>query len=173
LRAHRHDAGDEIVDEAEAAGLRAGALDGEREPTGGGVLRRQHMQAHRELRDHVLEPHVGSIDVVRAEDQHAIEEFAPVVDRHDLADELARPVRIARVERIGHRERGALVGRDFRRRLIDLGARSEQQGADAVPPAGIDHVDHPTHADVEHELRRRVEEFGAVDEGEVVHLVRA
>ena len=131
------------------------------------------LQAQRELRDHVLEPHVGAIDVVRAEDQHALEEFAAEIDRHDLADELAGAVGIARVERIGHGERGGLVGRDFRRGLINLRARGQQQGADAVAAAGVDHVDHPAHADVEHEFRRRVEEFGAVDEGEVVHLVHA
>jgi hypothetical protein len=42
-----------------------------------------------------------------------------------------------------------------------------------VAAAGVDDVDHPAHADVEHELRRRVEEFGAVDEGEVMHLIHA
>ena len=150
----------------------AGALDGEREPTGG-LPRRQRLQAQRELRDHVLEPHVGTIDVVRAEDQHAIEEFAAEIDRHDLADELAGAIGIARVERIGHGERGGLVGRDFRRGLIDLRARGQQQDADAVAAAGVDHVDHPAHADVEHEFRRRVEEFGAVDEGEVVYFLHA
>ena len=52
----------------------AGALDGEAQPTGR-LLGRQSTEAQRELRDHVLEPHVGTIDVVRAEDQHALEDI--------------------------------------------------------------------------------------------------
>ena len=39
--------------------------------------------------------------------------------------------------------------------------------------AGIDHVHHALHADIEHELRLAVEEFRAVDVGEVMHLVHA
>ena len=40
-------------------------------------------------------------------------------------------------------------------------------------PAGIDDVDDALDADVEHEIGRAVEEFGAVDEGEMMHLVDA
>ena len=108
----------------------------------GGCLLAARVEAQRELRDHVLEAHVGAVDVVRAEDQHALEIFAAEIDRHQLADQLAAAVGIARVERIGDRQRRALVGRDFRRRLIDLGARGEHQRADAVLAAGVDDVDH-------------------------------
>ena len=47
LVAHHHDAGDEIVDEAEAAGLRAGALDLEAQPTGRLLLPPAHAGAAR------------------------------------------------------------------------------------------------------------------------------
>ena len=61
----------------------------------------------------------------------------------------------------------------LRRRLVDLGARGEHELADAVLAAGVDHVDHAAHADVEHQVGLGVEEFGAVDEGEVMHFVHA
>ena len=42
-----------------------------------------------------------------------------------------------------------------------------------MAPAGVDHVDHALDADIEHEFGRAVEGRGAVDEGEVMHLVDA
>src|SRR5262245_62967840 len=42
-----------------------------------------------------------------------------------------------------------------------------------MPPAAVDDVDDALNADVEHEVGRAVECRGAVDEGEVVHLVDA
>src|SRR5260221_14544009 len=45
--------------------------------------------------------------------------------------------------------------------------------ADAGGVAGIDDVNHALDADVEHKLGGAVEEFGAVDEGEMMHLVHA
>ena len=121
----------------------------------------------------MLEAHVRAVDVVRPENQHAVEELAAVVDRHQLADDLAAAVGIARIGRVGHDERRALVGRHLRRRLIDLRARGENEAAHIRGAAGVEHIDHALDADVEHQLRRAVEEFGAVDEGEMVDLVDA
>ncbi len=42
-----------------------------------------------------------------------------------------------------------------------------------MAPAGVDDVDDALDADVEHEIGRAVERRGAVDEGEVMHLVDA
>ena len=39
--------------------------------------------------------------------------------------------------------------------------------------AGVDDIDHPAYADVENEVGLAVEEFRAVDEGEVMHFVHA
>src|SRR3972149_107369 len=39
--------------------------------------------------------------------------------------------------------------------------------------AGVDHIDNAFHADIEHQLRRAVKELGAVDIGEMMHLVDA
>ena len=77
-------------------------------------------QAHRELRDDVLEAHVGPIDVVRPKDQRALEMLAAVVDHHHLADDLAGAVGEPRIVRIGHDERRVFGGRDMRRRLVCL-----------------------------------------------------
>ena len=125
----------------------------------------------RELRYHVLPSHVGSVDIVRAENEHALEIFAAEIDRHHFADQLAGAIGVTRVQRVGHHQRRALVGRHFGRRLIDLGARRENSVADAVLAAGVDHIDHAAHADIEHQVGLAVEKFRAVDEGEVMHLV--
>src|SRR5262249_60502444 len=79
----------------------------------------------------------------------------------------------ARVERIGNDERRALVGRHARGRLVDLRARGEDQPPYPALPAGVDDIDDALDADVEHEIGGAVEGRGAVDEGEVVHLVDA
>ena len=39
--------------------------------------------------------------------------------------------------------------------------------------AGVDDIDHAAHADIEHQIGLAVEEFRAVDEGEVMDLVHA
>src|SRR6516164_6948190 len=66
-----------------------------------------------------------------------------------------------------------LVGGHARRRLVNLGARSEDQASDAVVAAAVDDVDDALDADVEHEVGRAVERRRAVDEGEMMHLVDA
>ena len=172
LVAHHHDAGDKIVDEAEAARFLAGALDIELQ-VAARLLRPEFMHAQRELRNDMLEAHVGAVDIVRPEDQHALEIFAAVIDRHQLTDQLAAAVGVARIERIGDRQRGALVGRHLWRCLIDFGRRCENKLADVMFAAGVDDVDHAAHANIEHKLGLAVEKFGAVDEGEMVHLVHA
>ena len=110
---------------------------------------------------------------MRAEDQHAVEKFAAEIDRHDFADQLAGAVGITGVQDIRHHQRGVLSRGDMRRRLIDLGRGSENEIADGVLAAGVDHIDHAAHADVEHQFGRAVEKFSAVDEGQVMHLVHA
>ena len=105
LGAHHHDAADQIVDVAEAAGLAAVALESRTAACRLGCCAATRLQAQRELRDDVLPAHVGAVDVVRPEDQHAVEELAAVVDRHQLADDLAAAVGIARIGRIGHDQR--------------------------------------------------------------------
>ena len=39
--------------------------------------------------------------------------------------------------------------------------------------AGVDDIDHPAHADIENKIGLAVEEFRAVDEGEVMDFVHA
>lgn len=39
--------------------------------------------------------------------------------------------------------------------------------------AGVDDIDHPAHADIENEIGLAIEEFRAVDEGEVMDFVDA
>ena len=134
---------------------------------------REPVQAQRELRDDVLPAHVRAVDIVRAENENALEVLAAEIDRHQLADQLAAAVGIARVEHVGHEQRRVLGGRDLGRRLVDLRRGGEHQRADIVLAAGVDHIDHAAHADVEHQLGLRIEKFGAVDEGEVMHLVHA
>ena len=102
LLAHDHHAGHQIVDVAEAARLLAAALDRERQHAVSDAARDGVLQAQRELRNDVLEAHVRAVDVVRPEDQHALELLAAVVDRHQLADDLAAAVGKPRVERIGN-----------------------------------------------------------------------
>ena len=70
--AHDHDAVGEVVDMAEAARLAAVALNFERDAT---VRPRPDrvMEPPAELRDDVLEAHVGAVHVVRPEDQHALQ----------------------------------------------------------------------------------------------------
>ena len=41
----------------------------------GRLLLCRGVQAQRELRDHVLPSHVGTVDIVRTEDQHALEDI--------------------------------------------------------------------------------------------------
>ena len=127
--AHHHDAAHQIVDMTEAPGLAAVALDLERN-LAARVLRRRFLQAQRELRHDMLEAHVRTVDIVRPEDQHAVEELAAVVDRHQFADDFAAAIGIARIGRIRHDQRRRLVGRHLGRRLIDLGTRGEDQVAD-------------------------------------------
>src|SRR5262249_1493750 len=172
LRAHEHHALHQIVDVAEAARLGAAALDPERN-----CARRlgfhRPFQPHGELRDDVIEAHVGPVDIVRPEDQHPLEMLAAVVDDHHLADDLAGAIGEARVVRIGNHERGALVGGHARRRLVTLRARSEDQASDTLAAAAVDDVDDALDADVEHEIGRAVERCRAVDEGKVMHLIDA
>jgi hypothetical protein len=99
--------------------------------------------------------------------------LAAVIDRHDLADDLAGPIREARVERIRDHQRRSLVGRHARRQLIDFRTRGEHQRADALALTGVDDVDDTLHADVEHQIGRPVEDGSAVDVGEVMHLLDA
>src|SRR5215475_454258 len=172
LPSHDHHALHQIVHVAEAARLGAAALDQERNRAAW-VFFHCSLQTHGELRDDVIEAHVGPVDVVRAEDQHPFEMLAAVVDDHHLADDLAGAIGKARVVRIGNHERGALVGRHARRRLIDLRARGQDQASNAIVPAAVDDVDDALDADVEHEIGRTVERRRAVDEREVMHLVDA
>jgi hypothetical protein len=130
-------------------------------------------QAHGELRDHVVESHIGPIDIVRPKDQHPFEMLAAVIDDHHFADDLAGAVGQARIERIGNHERCAFVGRHAWRRLIDFRARGENELSNAVTPAGIDDVDDALHTNVEHEIGRAVERRRTVHEGEMMHLVDA
>ena len=117
--------------------------------------------------------HVGPVDIVRAEDEHALEILAAEIDRHHFADQLAGAVGIARVGDVRYGERRAFVGRHLRRRLVNFGARGEHEPADAVLAGGVDYVEHAAHADIEHKIGLGVEEFRAVDEGEMVHFVDA
>ena len=167
---HHQDAGDEVVDEAEAARFLPAPLDFEPDRAGRLFLC-CGVEAQGELGYHVLPSHIGPVDIVRAENEHALEIFAAEIYRHQLADQLAAAIGIARVQRVGDGEGCALVGRDFRRRLIDLGARRENEVADAILAASIDYIDHPAHADVEHQVGLAIKEFRAIDEGEMMHLV--
>ena len=74
---------------AETARLRAVALisTGCARPVAPGRV----MEPPAELRDDVLEAHVGAVDVVRPEDQDALEILAAVIDRHQLAQILPPP----------------------------------------------------------------------------------
>ena len=97
----------------------------------------QAAQAQRELRDDVLPAHVGAIDVVRAENEHTVEQSAAIVHREQLADDLAASVRVARVEHVGHHERRRLVSRHDRRRLVHLGARHQHELAHLLGQGGV------------------------------------
>ncbi len=81
---------DEIVDEHERARLCAGALNGKVDRID--VRIRQALHANDELGDHVLPSHVGPVDVVRADDDDALQVPPPVVDGHQLVDDLAARV---------------------------------------------------------------------------------
>src|SRR5262249_17315287 len=172
LLAHDHHALHQIIDVAEAARLGATALDGKWD-CAARMLAHRPLQAKGELRNNVIEAHIGAIDVVRPEDEHAFEMLAAVVDDHQLADDLAAAIGKARVERIGNDERYALVGRHAGGRLIDLRARGEDQPPYAMAAAAVDDVDDTLDADVEHEIGSAVERRRAVDEGEMMHLVDA
>src|SRR5215475_9570250 len=172
LASHDHHALYQIVHVAEAARLGAAALDRERNRAAC-VFFHRSLQTHGELRDDVIEAHVGPVDIMRAEDQHPFEMLAAVVDDHHLADDLAGAIGEARIVRIGNHERSTLVGRHAGGRLVDLRARSKDQAPDAMVTATVDDVDDALDADVEHEIGRAVEGCRAVDEGEVMHLVDA
>src|SRR5262249_60205505 len=72
LPSYDHHALHQIVDVAEAARLGAAALDRERNRAAC-VFFHRSLQTHGELRGDVIEPHVGPVDIVRAEDQHPFE----------------------------------------------------------------------------------------------------
>ena len=67
-----------IIDMAEAARLRAAALNGKTQASLRMLLRKRP-QAQRKLRQHVLEAHVRSIDVVRPIDANTLEVPAAVM----------------------------------------------------------------------------------------------
>src|SRR6185312_12794794 len=52
-------------------------------------------------------------------------------------------------------------------------ARGQHQCADIPVAACIDDIDHAAHADIQHQIRLRVEKLSAVDESKMVDLVDA
>src|SRR5208282_280409 len=154
------------------ASLVTAALNGEGNRARG-MFRGGALHAKRELRHYVFPSHIRAINVVRTEDQDALKITAAKIDRHDFADDLGSAIGIARVHRIGYDQRHIFAGRNLLRRLIDLCARSEDKPANAVSAAGVDHVDYALDPDLEHQVRGAIEEFGTIDEGEMMHLVNA
>src|SRR5204863_1408259 len=77
--AHDHHPRDEIIDVTEAARLFSAPLDRKGERAG---CRAGLSQPHRELRNDVIETHVRAIDIMRTEDQHALEMLPAMVDGH-------------------------------------------------------------------------------------------
>ena len=121
----------------------------------------------------MLAAHVGTKHIVRPNNGHAIEAGAAEVDRQQLAGQFAAAVGVARIEHIGHHERHRLGRGHERRRLIGLGTREHDQVAHAVLSARVEHVEHATHGDFEHQFRALVEVPGAVDGRQVAHRVDA
>jgi hypothetical protein len=104
----------------------------------------------------VLKSHVGAIDIVRPENQHAIKKLTAEIDRHDLADELSRGLGITRVQRIGYDERRAFISRDFGRRLVNLQTRCHDKSGNVSSAAGFDNVRYAANADINKLTRTRV-----------------
>ena len=77
-----------VVDEAKRACVRPISLDRDFGFLRAEGLRRIDNLAH-ELGDDVLEAHVGAIDIMWPENQHALKIFTAVIDRHHFADQLA------------------------------------------------------------------------------------
>src|SRR6516225_1389528 len=172
LLAHHQNACNEIVDKAEAPRLRAAALNFKAEPAGT-QARRECLQAKRELRDHVFESHVRTVNVVRPKNKNALQKLSTEIDRHYFADQFTGAVGIPRVVRIGYNERRTFIGRNSWRRLIDLRARSQNQCSDVMFAAGFDDIDNPAHADIEHKFGRLVKELGTIDESQMMYLIHA
>src|SRR6516164_7365146 len=108
LLSHHHNSGNQIVDEAKAPGFPTCSLNLEAHAPGGLIFAKRS-QTLRELRYHVLDPHIRTIGIMWAENQDAVEEFAPEINSHNLADQLTGAVGITRVERIGHAQRRGLI----------------------------------------------------------------
>jgi hypothetical protein len=113
----------------------------------------------------VLPAHVGTVNIVGADNENPIEVLAADVDGKQLGDDLAAAVRIARVEGIRDHERHRLVRWDARCGLVNLGARKQHELAYLVLHATVEHIEHATNRDVENQSGALVKELGAVDVG--------
>ena len=69
------------------------------------------------------------------------------------------------------RERDGFVRRHLRWCLVNFGARSEEQVADAVGDAGVEDVEYSFDRNFEDEIGLSVKKFCAVDRGEVTDSI--
>ena len=83
---NKHQPVDEVINERECSSLFPAALNRKAYWITGILICLFHAQD--KLRDNVVPTHVGSIDVVRPEDQDAFEVGSPVVEDYTLADHL-------------------------------------------------------------------------------------
>src|ERR1700737_244632 len=97
---HSHQPIDEIINEDKRSRLLTCALN--RKANSLGVRVEQHPHAQDKLRDYVLPAHLGTIDVVRPDDEHTIESGAPIIDGHNFTDNFTGRIGIARVRGIGY-----------------------------------------------------------------------
>ena len=112
----------------------------------------------------MLPAHIWPVYIVGAKDDGAFEVFSPEVNGHNLADNFARGVGIARVVWVRDGKWHVLVSRDSWRSLVDFRAGGQDKFAHLMFDAGIEHIDHALDAYVKHELRLAVEELRAIDE---------